>query len=126
MNEKEMKSLETRLRSWRPRRASATLKWRLFLARATNMPRMMRVAGWLTPATTCALLTLLILNSENAATTVGQQQPSIMVMLSNSTYAVSVTSHQSEQNNLSVFTFDWTRGSGLGSTLHFTTIPSHN
>ena len=38
MNENEMKSLETRLRSWRPRRASATLKWRLFLARAANVP----------------------------------------------------------------------------------------
>jgi len=126
MNEKEMKSLETRLRSWRPRRASATLKWRLFLARATNMPRMMRVAGWLTPATTCALLTLLILNSENAATTVGHRQPSIMAMMSNQSYAVYATSRQSVQNNLSVFTFDWTNGSGLGSTLHFKPIPSHN
>ena len=71
MNENEMKPMETRLRSWRPRRPSATLKWRLLLARAAhgarvaNMPRMMRVAGWLTPATACALLTLLILNSEN-------------------------------------------------------------
>ncbi len=73
MDENEMKSLESRLRSWRPRRASATLKWRLFLARATNVPRMIRVAGWLTPATACALLTMLVLNSENAATATGHR-----------------------------------------------------
>ena len=76
MNENEMKSLETRLRSWRPRRVSATLRWRLFLARGPrNMTRMMRIAGWLTPATACALLTILVLDSENAATTAGHRQP---------------------------------------------------
>ena len=117
-----MKSLETRLRSWRPRRASATLKWRLFLARAASVPRMMRVAGWLTPATACALLTMLILNSENAVPAGGHQQPSIMAMMSNQSYAVYATSRQSEQNNLSVFTFNWKNGSGSGSTLRFTPI----
>ena len=57
MNENEMKSLENRLRSWRPRRASATLRWRLFLARAASVPRMMRLPGRLTPTTACALVT---------------------------------------------------------------------
>ena len=115
-----MKSLESRLRSWRPRRPSATLKWRLFLARAAhgarvaNIPRMIRIAGWLTPTTACALLTLLVLNSENAAPAGGRRQPAIMAMLSNQSYAVSMTSRQSEQNNLSVFTFDWTNRSGSG------------
>ena len=120
MNENEMKSLETRLRSWRPRRASATLRWRLFLARAANVPRTIRIAGWLTPATACALLTMLVLNSENAATGSGHRHPSIMAMMSNQSYAVSMTSRQSEQNNLSVFTFDWTNGSGSGSISRFT------
>jgi hypothetical protein len=120
MDENEIKSLEARLRCWRPRRASATLKCRLLLARAASVPSMMRFAGWLTPATACALLTMLILNSENAATTVGHRQPSIMVMMSNQNYAVYATSRQSEQNNLSIFTFDWTNGSGSGSTLRFT------
>ena len=114
MNENEMKSLESRLRSWRPRQPSATLKWRLFLARALNVPRMVRVAGWLTPTTACALLTILILNSENAVPAGGHRQPAIMAMLSNQSYAVSMTSRQSEQNNLSVFTFDWTNRSGSG------------
>jgi len=123
MNENEMKSLETRLRSWRPRRVSATLRWRLFLARGArvaNMTRMMRMAGWLTPATACALLTMLVLDSENVATTAGHWQPFAMAMMSNQNYAVYATSRQSEQNNLSVFTFDWTNGSGSGSTLRFT------
>ena len=115
-----MKSLEGRLRSWRPRPASATLKWRLFLARAINVQRMVRVAGWLTPTTACALLTLLVLNSENAGPAGGHRQPAVMAMLSNQSYAVYATSRQSEQNNPSVFTFDWTNGSGSGSTLHFT------
>ena len=91
-----MKSLETRLRSWRLRRPSATLKWRLFLARVASVPRMMRVASWLTPATACALLTLLILNSENAVPAGGHRQPSI------------------------------TNGSGSGSILRFTPIPQAN
>jgi hypothetical protein len=126
MNENEMKSLETRLRSWRPCRPSATLKWRLFLARIASVPRMIRVAGWLTPATACALLTLLILNSENAIPAGVHRQPSIMAMMSNQSYAVFATSRQSEQNNLSVFTFDWTNGSGSGSILRFTPIPQAN
>jgi len=127
-----MQSLENRLRSWRPRRPSATLRYRLFLtlaahgARIANMPRMLRVASWLTPATACALLTLLILNSENTAPATGHQQPSIMAMMSNPSYAVYATSRQSVQNNLSVFTFDWTNGSSSGSTSGFTPSQSHN
>ena len=124
-----MKSLENRLRFWHPRRPSATFKWRLFLAlaghgaRVANMPHMLRVAGWLTPATACALLTLLILNSENAAPATGHRQPSIMAMMSNQSYAVYATSRQSVQNNLSVFTFDWTNGSSSGSNSGFKPFP---
>jgi anti-sigma-K factor RskA len=90
------------------------------LARVANVPRMIRVAGWLTPVTACALLALLAMNSENTVPGGASRQPSIMVMLSNQSYAVSVTSRQSEQNNLSVFTFDWTNRSDSGSTVHFT------
>jgi len=119
-----MKSLETRLHAWRPRRVSATLRWRLSLARAAhgarvgNMPRLVRVASWLSPATACALLTLLILNSENAATiTAGHRQSFNMAMMSNQNYAVYATSRQSRQNNPPLITFDWTNGSDSGSTL---------
>jgi hypothetical protein len=86
------------------------------------MARALRVAGWLTPATACALLTMLILDSESAATTAGHRQPFIMAMMSNQNYAVYATSRQSVQNNLSVFTFDWTNDSGSGSTLRFTSF----
>jgi hypothetical protein len=81
---------------------------------------MIRLAGWLTPATACAVLTMLVLNSENAAPAGSFRQPFTMAMLSNQSYAVSVTSRQSEQNNLSVFTFDWTNRSNSGSISRFT------
>ncbi len=120
MSENEMKSLETRLRSWRPRRPSATLKWRLLLARAAGVPRMVRVAGWLTPATACALLALVAMNSENALRVGDAHTPSILALLSNQSYAASVTGHQYEQNNLSCFTSDWTNASNSGFTPAFT------
>jgi len=123
-----MKSLETRLRAWRPRRVSATLRWRLFLARASHgarvasLPQLARVASWLTPATACALLTMLVLNSENAVTTNGHRPPSIVALMSNQNYAIFATSRQCQQNNLSLFTFDWTNGSDSGSTLRLMPI----
>jgi hypothetical protein len=49
-----------------------------------------------------------------------------MAMMSNQSYTVYATSRQSVQNNLSVFTFDWTNGSGSGSILRFTPIPQAN
>jgi len=125
MKENEMKSLETRLRSWRPRRPSVTLKWRLFLARAVSVPRMLKFAGWLTPATACLLLAILSLNSENAVST-SSAMLSIPTMMSNQSYAVYLTSRQSEQNNLSLFTFDWTNRNGLGSTLRFAPFSKAN
>ena len=126
MNENEMKSLENRLRSWRPRRPSATLKWRLLLARLSGVPRMVRIVGWLTPATACALLALLAMNPENAMPTGSSRSPSILALLSNQNYAVSMISRQSEQNNLSVFTSDWTNASNSGFTPTFTPVRKHN
>ena len=114
-----MKSLENKLRSWRPRRPSATLKWRLFLANAANVTRLVRFAGWMTPATACVLLGMLLLGSENVVPAGGSRLPSIMAMLSNQSYAVTMTSRQSQQNNLSVFSFDWTNGSNSGLTSRF-------
>ena len=120
MNESEMKSIENQLRSWRPRRPSATLKWQLWLARLASVPRMIRVVGWLTPATACVLLALLAVNSENAMPRSGSRPPSILAMLSNQNYAVTMTSRQSEQNNLSCFTSDWTNASHSGFIPGFT------
>ena len=63
---KEMNSLETRLRSWRPRRPSARLKRRHFSARPGAPRRNVAwLLGWLAPAAACVLLTVLALNSDN-------------------------------------------------------------
>ena len=112
-----MNSLENRLRSWRPRRPSATLRWRLFLAPAASLPRVLKFAGWLTPATACLLVAILSLNSENA----GRGLPSLSLasIMSNQNYAVYATSRQSQQNNLSVFISDWTNRSGSASIISF-------
>jgi len=91
----------------------------LFLARAASAPRMLKFAGWLTPATACVLLAILSLNSENVVSTGGLPALSLPAMMSNQSYAVYATSRQSAQNNLSVFTFDWTNRNGLGSTMRF-------
>ena len=63
MTENEIKSLENQLRSWRPRRPSAALKWRLFLPPSRNATA--RWLGWLTPAAACAWLVVLSLDSGN-------------------------------------------------------------
>ncbi len=55
-----MDSLETRLRSWRPRRPSAKLERRLFAATTVWTPKMAWLVGSLAPATACLLLTLSI------------------------------------------------------------------
>lgn len=62
-----MNTLETQLRSWRPRRPSAVLERRLF-RRPTAAPRLGRVAGWLAPAAACLLFAGLVLNPHATAT----------------------------------------------------------
>jgi hypothetical protein len=119
MNENDLKSMEARLRTWRPRRPSATLKWRLFLVHAAKMTRVMRIAGCLTPATACVLLAILSFNSGFGARTRVFSGLSIPEMMSNQSYAVYVTSQDSEQNNLAASNFDWTNRNGLRSTVTF-------
>lgn len=87
---------------------------------------MVRVVGWLTPASACALLALLAMNSENAISDAGYRPASILAMLSNQNYAVSMTSQQSVQNNLSFFTSDWTNASNPGFTPPFTPFRKQN
>jgi hypothetical protein len=112
-----MKSLEDRLGALRPRRPSGWLKWRTFGARALNVTRMARFTRWVTPVTACALLTFLILDSTSSVSPAVSHGPSILAMMSNEDYAVFETSRQSAQNNLSLFTFDWTNHSVSNSTM---------
>jgi len=81
------------------------------------MPRVARLAGWATPATACALLTFLILNSASPIPASVSDGSSTLAMLSNQEYAVFETSQQSAQNNLSLFTFDWTNHGVFNSTV---------
>lgn len=112
-----MKSLENRLSSLRPRRPSGWLKWRIFGAHGVRVPRVARLAGWATPATACALLSVLILNSASPLPAGIPNGGSTLAMLSNQEYAVFETSQQSAQNNLSLFTFDWTNHGVFNSTM---------
>lgn len=118
MDENEMKSFENRLRSWRPRRPSPTLEWRLFRAPTRFALRSARWLGWLAPVAACAWLAVLGLDSESAVSG-GIHPPSILALASNQSYTVFATSRQSVQNNPSLFTSDWTNRSNSGSIPHF-------
>jgi hypothetical protein len=117
MNENEMKSLENRLSLLRPRRPSGWLKYRIFGARALQVPRLARLAGWATPVTACAVLTFLILDSASPIPIGVSTGSSTLAMLSNVQYAVIETSQQSAQNNLTSYTFDWTNHGFFNSNM---------
>jgi hypothetical protein len=117
---KEMNLPETQLHSWRPRRPSAGLKQRIFIARTLNLPQIARVLGWLTPATACILLIFLVLNPGNTASSdLGRQEPILAMIMSNQSYAVHTANHRVGQNDLSAVTFDWTNHSGSTSSMGF-------
>lgn len=107
---KETNSLETQLRSWRPRRPSARLKRRLF---GFSFPAGTAwIAGSLAPATVCALLTAGILNMRGGVS----YRPAHELVASNlSDVAFTIDGFASPQNHWSSVTFDSTNRSGFGS-----------
>jgi hypothetical protein len=114
---KETDSLETRLRSWQPRRPSANLKRRLFAAPASLMPKLAWLLGSLAPATACVLLTFSVFNSENTGHLL-RHEPMTSMILSNQNYAAYASDNFREsQNGLSSVTFDWTNRSGFTSSI---------
>ena len=117
---KEMNLPETQLRSWQPRRPSATLKQRLFATPARVMPQMAWFLGWLAPATACALLTLSVYNSGNGvAGGSSRHEPVVAMMLSNQSYAAFVSgTFQPGQNDPPSVTFDRTNRSGSTSSIN--------
>lgn len=113
----EMDSLETQLRSWRPRRPSAKLKRRLFAAPASLMPKMAWLLGSLAPVTACALLSFSVFNSENNGHLL-RREPMTAMILSNQNYAAYASDNFREsQNGLSSVTFDWTNHGGFTSSI---------
>jgi hypothetical protein len=106
-----MNSLETQLRSWRPRRPSAALKRRLF--GISLAPRAAWFLGPLAPALACALLTLRIWGPPGTLTAVSR--PGILT--SNLNETASADGFANKQNCWSLVTFDSTNLSGLGSII---------
>jgi len=114
-----MNLLETQLRSWRPRRPSARLKWRLFASPARVMPQMAWFLGWLAPATACALLTLSVFNSGNSLPgNTSRHEPMVAMMLSNRYAAYVSGAFQSGQNDPPSVALDWTNRSGSASSMN--------
>ena len=102
-----MKSLEEQLHSWRPRRPSATLKWRLFWAPSRNA--VARWVGWLTPAAACAWLALLSLDSGGSISTPSRLAPPMAMNSNNPSYAASLPGFQQRGENAPVpAIFRWT------------------
>jgi hypothetical protein len=113
----EMKNLENRLRSWRPRQPSARLERRLFAAPPNPLAKITWLLGSLVPATACLLLTLAVFNSPNSGGSL-RHEPLFAMILSNQNYAAYASDNFHEsQNNLSAITFEWTNHSVLPSSM---------
>lgn len=111
-----MKTLENRLRSWRPRRPSTQLERRLFGRDGHEDPGVQALVRWLTPLAACLILVVAALN--HPATTGGRVTESsewLGVSLSNQHYAAYLPgSFQCEANRLD--TFGWTNGGRFPSS----------
>jgi hypothetical protein len=113
-----MNSLETQLHSWQPRRPSARLKRQLFAEPVSLLPKMAWFAGWLVPATACALLTFSVFTSGNELDRSSRHAPMMATLLSNQSYLMSAPdSFRRGQNDWSSVTFDLTNRSSSTSAI---------
>ena len=117
----ETKLTEDQLRSWRPRRASAKLKRRIFTA-----PDPQALTGWsqrwLAPAAACLLFAVTVLHQENPLPGEVRTRQSVTVgmILSNQLAYVSEGVPSGDKNDFSFVTFGWTnRGSSTSSIAPF-------
>ncbi len=110
-----MKQLEMQLRSWRPRRPSAMLKFKLAVASGNFLPRAARFASWLVPATACLLLA--VLNLGSATHLSGSRTPMAMI-LSNQNYVTFCGGLNPQGENCSpAQIFKWTNDGVLTSNM---------
>lgn len=112
----ERKTLETRLRSWKPRRPSPQLERRLF-GRVEWDPGVQALCRWLTPLAACAILTVAALHhpAGSGARAVADAEEILVMSLSNQHYASFLPgSFQCEANRLN--TFGWTNGGRFPSS----------
>jgi hypothetical protein len=116
----EMNELETRLRSWAPRRPSANIERRLFAARP---PRAGSTAwpGWLSAAAACLLFALAAtgrLDDFKGGSQSVEQGPFVAMILSNQSYAAFLPgSFQPEHNRFRADSFEWTNASSSTSSM---------
>ena len=115
-----MNELEAQLRSWTPRRPSASLERSLFARRpgAAELPPAFRLS-WLAPATAALLLAGLFLSARNS-TVIGSANtvPMVAMILSNQSAAayLSGTLPRAE-NRLPADTYQWTLRGGATSVI---------
>jgi len=122
MNDDELKQLETKLRSWRPRRPSATLKFKLAVASGNLLPRAARFASWLVPATACVLLAVINLNSQNGFSGISHS-PMAGIVLSNQNYVTFCGGlNEQGENSPSAHIFKWTNANVSMSNMRFTSF----
>lgn len=126
MNENEMKSLENRLASWRPRRPSAMfqLKRRLLFSSANLFSDTARLARWLVPVTACLLLAVLSVDSENSLSGGLSPRPAMAMILSNqNSNAYWPELDEQGQNSPPPQIFKWTNLNISTSSMRFTPLP---
>jgi hypothetical protein len=114
---KETDSLETQLRSWRPRRPSAGLERRIFGGPARIFSKTAWLLGSLAPAAACALITFAIFSHEDSGGSL--RQVSMIASLSNQpgNAESELTGVRKGENNWSAVTFDWTNHGGFTSSI---------
>jgi hypothetical protein len=114
---KELESLETQLRSWRPRRPSAGLDRRLLGKPSRLVSKTAWILGSLAPTAACALVTLAVFTHENSG---GELRGVSMIATASSNSGnaeYELAGSRSGENNWSSVTFDWTNRSGITSSI---------
>jgi hypothetical protein len=114
---KETESLETQLRSWRPRRPSAGLERRIFCGPARFVSRTAWLVGSLAPAVACALITLSIFSRENFNGSLPQVSMIASLSQPPGSAETELTGVRKGENNWASVTFDWTNRSGFTSSI---------
>jgi len=118
MHDDDLKLLETRLRSWQPRRPSRTFNLRLAMASGLFIHRAARFAGVLVPAAACVLLAVLNLNSGNVYG-LGHSSE-ITPAFSNQNYAAWMAGDGKKGENCPPGQiFKWTNGETSPSSMRF-------
>lgn len=121
-----MKSLETKLRSWRPRRPSGILKFRLAIVPGKFLRNATHYAGWLAPAAACVWLTLISLNSGGDFSVHPPRQPMMAMIFSNQNHAAFYADWNEQGENCPPDQiFRWTNAGASPSSIRFTSGDNH-